>query len=588
MAKLSRVFAAGLFTFTILMSLAGTTSAAVTGTFAWAAQGPDGQDPGLVLDSAGNAIESALYSQWLTKYNPAGQVVWAQTVEIMYMGLSAQLSGNMVVDAAGNIYVSGRNDFRSVDREAAVLGLAKISPSGTVLWTHSYEIGSGGEHMAAGPLALGTNGSLYVIGTSANFSQPTSPVAILKVDASTGAPQKALPVPTPPATPPATSDGSPNLSSTTLVLDSANNVFWGGPDGIRSYSADLQTLRWNDTQFAVRAAVLDAANNVYVAGYVANGSAYDYIVKRLNNTNGAQVWGLQNVGTPQSEPALRGFNGLVLDSRGQLYAVGSSNINALTTYKINAANGAIVWFKGDGSTDLSVTLDANDNVYVAGTSAFGQPSGDGIVTVYDPQGNVLWSQTYNGAGNDSDTFTRVAVDNKGGVYAASATYIPGGPGSSPTLTPVIVKYSESGLIFSGTYRVINRNSAKALDALSQGTANGTQIDQWTYNGGNNQRWIVTSLGYSQYKIVGVQSGRALDVFGNGTANGTKIDLWDYNGGINQKYTFTATSGGYFRITPANATGSCIDGVGFGTANGTLVDLWQYNGGNNQQWILQAP
>jgi Ricin-type beta-trefoil lectin domain-like/Glycosyl hydrolase family 12 len=145
-----------------------------------------------------------------------------------------------------------------------------------------------------------------------------------------------------------------------------------------------------------------------------------------------------------------------------------------------------------------------------------------------------------------------------------------------------------GAIANGTYKIINRNSSQALDAVGQGTANGTQIDQWPYSGQNNQRWTVTSLGNNQYKIIGVQSGRSLDVSGSSSANGTKVELWDYSGSNNQKYTFTATSGGYYRITPANATGSCIEVAGSSTGNGALVDLWTYGGGNNQQWILQAP
>jgi hypothetical protein len=145
-----------------------------------------------------------------------------------------------------------------------------------------------------------------------------------------------------------------------------------------------------------------------------------------------------------------------------------------------------------------------------------------------------------------------------------------------------------GGIANGTYKIINRNSGQALDAVGQGTANGTQIDQWPYNSQNNQRWTVTSLGNNQYEVLGVQSGKSLDIFGSGTANGTKVELWTYGGGNNQKFTFTATSGGYYRITPANATGSCIEVSGGSTANGALVDLWSYTGGNGQQWILQAP
>lgn len=145
-----------------------------------------------------------------------------------------------------------------------------------------------------------------------------------------------------------------------------------------------------------------------------------------------------------------------------------------------------------------------------------------------------------------------------------------------------------GPVADGTYKLIARHSGKAMDAYGAQTGNGTQIIQWTYGGGNNQRWIVTNRGNNQYSIIGVQSGRCIDVSNWGTANGTKVQLWDWLNGTNQKFTFTATSGGYYRLTPTHATGSCLDVNGVSTADGALVQLWTYGGGNNQQWSFQAP
>jgi hypothetical protein len=84
---------------------------------------------------------------------------------------------------------------------------------------------------------------------------------------------------------------------------------------------------------------------------------------------------------------------------------------------------------------------------------------------------------------------------------------------------------------------------KTLDASGAGTANGTQIIQWTYGGGANQQWAITDTGSGNYKIIGVQSGRALDVSGGGTANGTKVQLWDYYSNTAQLYKLTSTEVG---------------------------------------------
>lgn len=166
-----------------------------------------------------------------------------------------------------------------------------------------------------------------------------------------------------------------------------------------------------------------------------------------------------------------------------------------------------------------------------------------------------------------------AYRNYWAQWALANIYSTGGGGSNPG---------------NGTFKIVNRNGGKAMDANANGTTDGTQIIQWTYGGGNNQRWTLQNRGSNQFSIIGVASGKALDVNAASTANGTKIQLWTYGGGNNQKFTFASTSGGYYRVTPVHATGSCLDVNGASTANGALIQLWNYSGGNNQQWAFQAP
>jgi len=139
-----------------------------------------------------------------------------------------------------------------------------------------------------------------------------------------------------------------------------------------------------------------------------------------------------------------------------------------------------------------------------------------------------------------------------------------------------------------TYKIIACHSGKAMDAYGAQTANGTQIIQWTYHGGNNQRWILTDRGNGQWSITGVQSGRCVDISGQGTANGTKVQLWDYWGGNNQKYFLFSTAGAYYRISPVHCFESCLDVEGISTADGAKVQLWQWWRGDNQRWGFLTP
>lgn len=241
-----------------------------------------------------------------------------------------------------------------------------------------------------------------------------------------------------------------------------------------------------------------------------------------------------------------------------------------------------------GSTRVSATYNPQSNVYVTAYRV----NGSTVIVAVNMGGGSVNQQFVIQNGNaatlagvrTSSSQNMASIGNftvSGGSFTASL------PGQSVT-TFNQTGSSGGGPVADGTYRIIARHSGKAMDASGAGTANGTQIIQWAYGGGNNQRWTVTNRGNNQYSIIGVQSGRAVEVSAWGTANGTKVQLWDWLNGTNQKFTFTPTSGGYYRLTPTHATGSCLDVAGISTADGALVHLWQWLNGNNQQWAFQAP
>jgi hypothetical protein len=174
-------------------------------------------------------------------------------------------------------------------------------------------------------------------------------------------------------------------------------------------------------------------------------------------------------------------------------------------------------------------------------------------------------------------------------FVSSTTCIPGTINEVNTARPPYTWPGDGpgvGVVPNGTYRVIARHSAKALNAV--GTGDGADVNQTTYTGGTNQRWTLTHLGGNVYQIIGVASGRALQVASTSTANGVNVDIRAYSGAANQRWTISATSGGYFRLTPVSSSGSALDVNGVSTADGANVHQWNFNGGNNQQWIFQAP
>jgi len=239
-----------------------------------------------------------------------------------------------------------------------------------------------------------------------------------------------------------------------------------------------------------------------------------------------------------------------------------------------------------GATRVTSTYNPSSNVYVTAYN-----SGGNLVIVAVNTGTGSVNQQFviqNGSVATLEGFRTSSSQNMadvGGSTVSGGSFTASLPAQSVT---TFVQTGSTGGLANGTYKLIARHSGKALDASGNATTNGTQIIQWTYTAGNNQKWTVTSLGGGLYKIIGVQSGKSVDISNGGTANGTKVQLWDYLAGTNQKFAFNATSGGYYEISPSHATGSCLDVSGASTADGALVQLWQYLSGNNQQWSPQAP
>ena len=245
-----------------------------------------------------------------------------------------------------------------------------------------------------------------------------------------------------------------------------------------------------------------------------------------------------------------------------------------------------------GSTRVSTTYNPQSNVYVTAYKVNGN-----LVIVAINMGTSAVNQQFNIQNGSVGTMEGYRTSSSQSMADIGSFGVSGGSFTTTLAAQSITTFVQTGSgggggggapVSGSTYKIVARHSGKALDANGNATANGTQIIQWTYGGGSNQKWTVTDTGSGNWKIIGVQSGRAVDVSNGGTANGTKVQLWDYVANTAQLYKFAATDSGYYRITPNCATGSCLDVSGASTADGAVVQLWQWLNASNQQWAFQAP
>jgi hypothetical protein len=149
--------------------------------------------------------------------------------------------------------------------------------------------------------------------------------------------------------------------------------------------------------------------------------------------------------------------------------------------------------------------------------------------------------------------------------------------------------SGSTTTFNGTYKIISKHSGKALDVNggSSATANGINVHQWEYSGGENQKWQIEEVESGFYKIVAKHSGKALDVSGgaSATANGKNVQQWEYVGAENQKWAIEEVENGYYKVI-AKHSGKALDVAGVSVNDGANVHQWEFGGGENQKWSLE--
>lgn len=140
----------------------------------------------------------------------------------------------------------------------------------------------------------------------------------------------------------------------------------------------------------------------------------------------------------------------------------------------------------------------------------------------------------------------------------------------------------------GIYYVKSKSSGLYLDVTNGSSTNGTNIQQWAYNGLDSQKFKFVPDGNGYYYILtGASSYKScLDVTVAGTTNGTNIEEWEYWGGDCQKYEVTEVSSGQYAIkTKCSALTSCLEVYAWSTSNGGNIDEWEYWGGDCQLWSL---
>lgn len=364
-----------------------------TGDTAWVRKfdgsaGKTDQAAAIAVDASG-AVYITGYSKntasgydYITiKYNSIGDTLWTK----LYNGLGngTDKATALILDGAGNVYISGYSDsnpsLASNDNYVTI----KYNSTGVQLWASSFNGTANGADRASG-IVVDASGNVFVTGKS--FNGTDYDLVTLKYN-STGVQQ--------------------------------NSTTYSGGYG-------------DDSPNAI---TIDANSNIYLTGQTVATNLFDDCITLKYNSSLTQTWAQTFNGTGNKND--RAY-AIAIDGVGNVYVTGESDSTTsileknydYVTIKYSSA-GVQQWAKtynGQANTDdvaFAIALDGLGNIFVTGQSENGTstfPKKDCATIKYDNGGNLQSTSIYNGTDNGTDGANAMVIDNVGNVYVTGSSF----------------------------------------------------------------------------------------------------------------------------------------------------------------------
>lgn len=102
-----------------------------------------------------------------------------------------------------------------------------------------------------------------------------------------------------------------------------------------------------------------------------------------------------------------------------------------------------------------------------------------------------------------------------------------------------IQYDEQ----DGYYRIVNKSTEKCLDVQGDSTSNNADVIQWDVKSSDtaNQKFKIEVVESGYYKLTIKHSGKVFDINGASTGNGAHLHQYTWNGGNNQRFKFIKTT-----------------------------------------------
>ncbi|KKM14807.1 hypothetical protein LCGC14_1702380, partial [marine sediment metagenome] len=230
-----------------------------------------------------------------------------------------------------------------------------------------------------------------------------------------------------------------------LTLDSLGNIYITGQanyNKLQTGSGDMFVLKYNSSGYlqlnktwgkanlsdGANSLAIDSSGNIYLAGsYYKAGSKWELV--KLN-TLGDYQW---NFTYGWGGSGSHVCNGVALDSKDNVLLVGYAH-SSVRLIKLSPSGGWVwntTWDNGLNDLGISIAIDSQDNIFIAGTTESGDPNFDydALFLKYDSDGNQIWNATwervveYFMTGYWDDSFLKIFVSSDNDIYLIGTSKI---------------------------------------------------------------------------------------------------------------------------------------------------------------------
>lgn len=182
----------------------------------------------------------------------------------------------------------------------------------------------------------------------------------------------------------------------------------------------------------INSACIDTSGNSYVTGFTTDSALQTNITTAKFDSSGNLEW--TKVFFVSGYNASYGKD-ILIDNSGNIIVCGALRKSIgyfdIGTIKYTP-DGDEIWsqtFNGEGKgNDIPVTIknDISDNIIIAGTTKSLTTNGDMTIIKYDSSSSLLWQKTFNGTANQDDEMSSMVLDNENNIYFCGSKYnLPG-------------------------------------------------------------------------------------------------------------------------------------------------------------------